>query len=196
MFRFNFILISILTFALHGFAQEETTYSPSTSSNLNLRYISWHESAKLEAGSKKDNTKHADFYGLSLGYEKASFNSRWGCIWDAAFISGQANIGEAAGEIPYQKSYVQWFGVSGSYRLGFKVTEPITLSAGPMLLARQLTWPDKPAGTDIKTGADVNAGFVGDIRIHFAENWELQQSIAGLLSEASTFWSLGVGYRF
>ena len=209
MFRFNLISIIclILACSFSALAQSEgdstseleavTTPTPQTKiSSFNVSYMSWSEMVDLDSGLIADNTKHSNFFGLAIGYEKARFNRRWGNVLEGSVLFGQANIGENAGSIAYQKNYVKWTGVSGSYRLAYRVTSPLTVTIGPMILARQVKWPDAPANTDIKSGSDINFGLIADIQIRLSQKIDLKQTLGTLAFKASTYWSLGVGYRF
>ncbi len=211
MFRFNLLLALILTFSLFASAQEEEDQQQPTETSIldesslsmatkskavTFNYMSWTEFVDLDNGTVVDNSKHANFFGAGLGYQMEKFNQRMGTIGEAGLIFGQAHIGENSGAISYQKNYVKWTGASASYRIAYRMGAPVTLSAGPILLARQITWPDAPANTDIKSGSDVNLGVIGEIKVLLGKQWELKQSLGTLAFKAATYWSLGLGFRY
>jgi len=204
MYRFNLLalFVTVLFLAFQSQAQTEESVSSekplgrTSVGSVNLTYVSWLELVDLDNGFIADNTKHADFYGLAIGYEKEVINKNLGSAFDGSLIFGQANIGESAGAIPYQKNYVKWTGLSTSYRLAYRMSAPLTVSIGPMILGRQITWPDQPANTEIKSGSEINFGAIADIRFRLSNHWDFKQTFGTLAFKAATYWSLGLGYRF
>jgi hypothetical protein len=209
MYLSKLILSLILLISGFAFAQEEeeqaepvsilnedSLQTTSKARAVTFTYMSWMELVDVDNGAIVDNTKHATFFGAGIGYEQEKFNKRFGWLGEASYIFGQSHIGETSGAISYQKNYVKWMGASASARFAYRLGAPVTVSAGPIVVARQITWPDLPANTDVKSGADLNLGAIVEAKVLLNPNWELKQSIGTLAFKAATYWSLGLGYRY
>jgi hypothetical protein len=202
MFHFKiFITFLCLIIGLQAFAQgaapQVTTPNiRSKSSHLIFSYLSWNELVDIQSSFAEDNTKHADFFGAALGYEKENIGAKWGTVFEGDFLFGQANIGEPSGSIPYQKNYVKWQGLMGSYRLAFRFNEQVIMTVGPLILGRQVEWPDQPADTEVKSGNPINFGVIADVRFMLSKRLEVRQTLGTLAFKAATLWSLGIGYKF
>ena len=202
-FAFLVSLILVGAFAIQAKAQDAG--NPSTLAKvpvivenriISLSYISWSEFVDLDNGILKDQA-FASFYGNSLAIEKESFwGHRYGSAYEAALLFGQANVGGTQSAITYQTSYQKWWGLAATYRFAYRLSPQITLSAGPLLLARQITWPDMGTSVDVKSGAQINAGAIVDLRMRLNRTWEMRQTIGTLALKASTLWSLGFGYNY
>jgi hypothetical protein len=206
MYRSNLILSILLLFSLIASAQEdaepvsilseESLETPTKAKAVTFTYMSWMELVDVDNGAIVDNTKHATFFGAGIGYQQEKFNKRLGWVAEGSYIFGQSHIGETSGAISYQKNYVKWNGVSASARFAYRLGAPVTISAGPILVARKVTWPDLPANTDVKSGSEINLGAIAEAKILFNKNWELKQSLGTLAFKAATYWSLGLGYHY
>ncbi len=204
MFRSKIILI-LLFLVSTAFAQtDETSSVPEvkpSKDTLNLTtyaisYQSWAELVDIDNGVLSDKT-YANYYGLVLTYEKERFFKRFGGVFDAALIFGQANAGSSSGSVlNYQSNYRPWYGAQASYAWAYRISPQVTGSIGPLVLARQITWPDEGTGLNIKSGSAVNFGGVVNLNIRLTRQWEIRQMIGTLAFKASTIWSLGAGYKF
>lgn len=208
MFRSNLcFVLSFLTVlclsSLQALAQEgnnifenEKEFASRQLKTVSLSYVSWTEFVDLDNGTVTDRA-FASFYGNALSFEKEiSYSPRFGTILEAAFLFGQANAGGSQTVITYQTSYQKWWGFEASARFAYRLSSQIAMSVGPLVLARQISWPNQTPGVDMKSGAPINFGALADLRMRLNRNWELRQTIGTLTFKASTLWSLGIGYKF
>lgn len=194
------LLVPTLFATSHAWAQaadgESSVPSGSTAlTTVSLSYVSWTEFVDLDDGTFTDRA-YANFYGNALAIERESYRGRHGYALDAALMTGQANAGGTQTVITYQTSYQQWMGGLATARYAYRVSPQITMSIGPMALTRQMKWPDEGTNVDVKSGSTLNFGVIGDLRLRLVREWELKQTIGTLAFKASTFWSLGIGYKF
>lgn len=205
MFHSNFFLLVFVfcSLSFHAFSQESSSVFENDKNDpalalktVSLSYVSWTEFVDLDNGTLTDQA-FANFYGNALSFEKETyFSPRFATVFEAAFMFGQANAGGSQTVITYQTSYQKWWGGEASARFAYRLSPQITMSAGPLVLVRQISWPDQGTSVDIKSGAPINFGFLGDLRMRLNRNWEIRQTIGTLTFKASTIWSLGIGYKF
>jgi hypothetical protein len=164
-------------------------------STFAVSYVTWLETVDLTKNIT--DSAFANFYGTALTYEKENYEARRrGFAFDVSFIAGQANAGGLPNQtLAYQKANVNWFGASASGRIAYRLSPQITMSVGPMILYRNLVWPDID-GVQAISGSPVNLGFIGDVRMRLSRGWEIRQTIGRLAFRATTIWSLGIGYKF
>ncbi len=207
MFRSNlsfvFSLMVFCLFSIQALAQDannlfesEKDFASLPLKTVSLSYVSWTEFVDLDNGTVTDRA-FANFYGNALSFEKETYYSqRFGTALEAAALFGQANAGGSQTVITYQTSYQKWWGIEASARFAYRLSPQITMSIGPMVLARQISWPTQTVGVDMKSGAPINFGAIADLRMRLNRTWELRQTIGTLTFKASTIWSLGIGYKF
>jgi len=198
-FLFPFVLTLIFSFTSTSFAQDAETpklvMKRHWAKSLGFSYVSWTEFVDLSTATSTDQA-FANFYGNALSYEKASFNrGHWGNAIEGSLMYGQAGAGGSQTQIQYQSSSQKWWGAQANYRWAYRLNHQVVLSMGPMALYRQITWSDQDTVT-VKSGADLNLGWVGDLRLQLGRNWQLRQSIGTLAFKASTIWNLGLNYIF
>lgn len=201
MSRFNshfiFILFSISFCA--GLCSAQTESLPQEKlrefKTISVNYTSWTEFADLESNNFEDST-NANFFGVQLTFEKESFDFRHGFTREVSLLFGQANLGGRQRQIAYQTNRRSWYGLEASYRGAFRLSPQITLSAGPLLLLRQIDWPAEGTDVTVKSGAPINLGMMADAKLRMTPRWEIHQMIGTLFFKASTIWSLGVGYKY
>jgi len=203
MYRFNIFIICFFLSTL-VFAQEKTstaivskkTSSGLTITSLSLGYVSWNEILHLNNSGVMDRGA-SNFSGNSLSFEYEHYSiPRWGWMGDISLLSGQAQLGGTMTTLPYQMGSVNWYGLETSYRGAYRFAKNVVVSAGPVLLARQITIPVDPDGSSVKSGATVNYGLIGNANLRLSNSLELKLSMGTLLSNATTIWSVGLGYIF
>jgi hypothetical protein len=74
-------------------------------------------------------------------------------------------------------------------------TPNVLFSFGPILIYRNLSWPKTSGMTNAFSGADFNYGINFDLKLRLTTKIDVIQSIGGLYSDASTFWSVGMAYK-
>lgn len=205
MFRYNAILFLCVFFVgLFSHAQQPKTvhrkpaqaFQGFSHFNLELSYISWKEFVSLGSPTGSDKT-YGDYVGNAVTFEYEQYwLPHWGAIAEVSAIFGQASLGGRQTGIAYQQSDVTWWGVKGSYRGAYRISSQITASVGPMILNRQIDLPTTASATSVQSGATANFGLTGDIRLILSPHFIIRSELGGLFQDASTLWSLGVGYRF
>ncbi len=165
--------------------------------NFVISYTTWVEKMSLDDGIQATQD-FAQFLGIGFGFSQERFTSlRWGRLIDAALMYGQANGGGSQTVISYQKSHLSWFGAQASARIAYRLNSTVTLSAGPIFLLRNLTWPNNGnPDLSVSSGATANLGGAVDMKIFLNDQWEVRQSIGTLATKASTLWSMTAGYHY
>ncbi len=198
MLRFKIILTVILCFVgFSAFAKGELQkvnqkVPVKVYNTYNLSFFSWSEKLTLTKQSTTDYSLAA-FNGLSLGLETEQFEGNYGHRLMGSLLFGQASAGNNLTQITYVASYQTFFGVSFLYHWAFRHTERSLVSIGPMVLYRNITWPQ--SNLTAKSGQDFNIGYTADIKLRPFKRWELITSLGSLMLDASTFWSVGIGYK-
>lgn len=201
MFHYKFISTLILFTSCVAFSQQQPILRKPAEHirshfKIELSYTTWKEmvSVKGPTGSEKI---YGDYIGnaLGIGYE-SSWSAKWGSIIDGGLLLGQANLGGSQTLVPYQKSDLRWWGLKASYRATYRLSPQIITSMGPVVLGRQIDLPLTAAANEVKSGATVNYGIVADVTCLLTSTFAIRTELGGLLQEASTLWSLGIGYRF
>lgn len=165
--------------------------------NIRLGYFSWQEQMSLTNGGTSDKAV-ANFLGSTLSAEwEKYFLPRHGTALEFGLGAGTANGGGTQSTLTYGVgSNISWTAGFGSYRYAYRFSTRVTTSVGPLLLFRQLTWPSDPTGTRAESGSSFNYGAVADLRFNVTNRWEVRQMIGTLLQNASTAWSMSIGYKF
>lgn len=201
MFHYKLISTLILFTSCVAFSQQHPiSHKPAehirSHFKIELSYITWKEmvSVKGPTGSEKI---YGDYIGnaIAIGYE-SYWSAKWGSIIDGGLLLGQANLGGSQTLVPYQESDLRWWGLKASYRATYRLSPQIITSMGPMVLGRQIDLPLSSAANEVKSGATVNHGIVADVTCLLTSTFAIRTELGGLLQEASTVWSLGIGYRF
>lgn len=176
-------------------AQRKTSDSRSyTHRTIALSYISWTELVDFTSATNTDRG-FANFYGNALSYEVAPYVRHSGMNYQVDFLFGQANVGGSQTVLTYQESYKKFLGVMAQARFAYRLDTKITMSAGPLVMFRQVSVPDVN-GVTPTVGAMTNFGVTGVVGARLGKNWELRQSFGTLAFKASTIWSLGLGYKY
>lgn len=204
-FRQSLALLVLLGGVLAGLTAQadalestETISTPKTLqfTTISLEYLSWEELLRVDSGSQLDNA-YANFYGNGISVDHEVYHSsRAGVAYTAAFLFGQANAGGTQTTLPYQTSFKKWYGGLVSARYSYRMTPTITVSAGPMALVRKMSWSDEGTGYSLKSGADLNVGLLGELGLRLTRKWEARLEMGSLFFKASTYWSVGLGYKY
>lgn len=205
MYRFNILLLCFFV-SMTAWAQENSSSTSEARprshssgfslSSLSLGYVSWKEVLHLSNSGVTDQGS-SNFNGNSLDFEYEHYwIPRWGWMSDVALMSGQAQLGGTMVRLPYQAGSVSWHGAEVSYRGAYRFATNVVVSAGPLILFRQVTIPADSDGSSVKSGASVNYGLVANANLRLTKSWEVKLSMGTLLADASTLWSLGFGYIF
>jgi|GEM_PF-2388234 len=172
------------------------THKTQQFTTISLEYLSWEELLRIDSGSQLDNA-YANFYGNGLSFERETYSSlRSGVALSAAFLFGQANAGGTQSVLTYQTSFKKWYGGMVTARYTYRMTPTITTSVGPMALLRKISWPDNGTGYSLKSGSDVNLGLLGELGLRMTKSWEARLEMGTLAFRASTYWSVGLGYKY
>ncbi|HPI41897.1 MAG TPA: hypothetical protein PLJ21_13900, partial [Pseudobdellovibrionaceae bacterium] len=75
----------------------------------------------------------------------------------------------------------------------FRNSDRSLVSLGPIALYRNISWPQ--SAITAKSGQDFNMGYTLDMKLRLFKNLELITSLGSLILDASTFWSVGLGYK-
>ncbi|HPI41704.1 MAG TPA: hypothetical protein PLJ21_12920 [Pseudobdellovibrionaceae bacterium] len=166
---------------------KERTYN-----TYNLSFFSWSEKLNLTQQTINE-TALAAFNGLSLGLETEMFESNKGTRMMGSFLFGQASAGNNLTQLKYVASYQSFFGVSFLYHWAFRNSDRSLVSLGPIALYRNISWPQSTIVA--KSGQDFNLGYTLDMKLRLFKHLELITSLGSLILDASTFWSVGFGYK-
>jgi hypothetical protein len=200
MWRFKILILLIsLVFSLaraeDNLESSSQGLKPLNHKGINLSYTTWTELVDLESGALTDSA-YANFIGISIGYVKKDVPAGpWVQLPEFSLIAGQANLGGTSTLITYQKSHQNFWGGFASYHLAYRKSPLIIMSAGPIALFRQVSWPSQ-GSAEAKSGSDLNLGLTADLKYRLAAHWELRQSLGTLFFKASTIWSLGISYLY
>ena len=180
---------------------EEKIEAPKKTNGLENRaikvtYLSWQELVDIENPGIADNSKKANFFGNSLAYERIDVPGHFGSSRELSLNFGTAHIGQQGGNISYQKNLVKWFGAHLALKGVYRFHKLITAGMGPILIYRNVQWPEIPTSATVKSGSDVNLGVIFDIRLQINDKWDIQQNIGTLAFKATTIWSLGALYKY
>ena len=209
MFRFKHLLFFILflqLFALTAGAQATTSKTKVVSPKKNhpalwtlaIGYESWQEQLSLKGPSSQD-TGNANFLGNNLTLSRISAFGGWahhGSLFEASLVYGVVSAGGTQSLLTYQLANAPFYGLSGSWRLAYIVAPKVIMSAGPLFLIRQISYPNTPTSVTATSGSNFNYGLYGEVRETLFPHFELQQGMGTLLANASIIWSLGLGYHF
>jgi hypothetical protein len=208
MFRFKLFALctSLLLMSANGFARDQSTNAnnantaplkkPTRHSHITvaLSYLSWNEAVNINAASGASQSS-ANLFGNALTLElEHFFHVRFAAIYQLSALYGVANIGNS--DSSYQLSGLNWWGAGASARLGYRLTPQILSSLGPITVFRQLSPPTDSSGTTATSGSSFNYGATFDLRLDLTPRVVVRQEIGALFVRASTFWQLGVGYKF
>ncbi len=158
----------------------------------NLSFFSWSEKLSLSQQSLNENSLAA-FNGLSFGLETEMFESKQGSRMMGSLLFGQASAGNNLTQITYVASYHSFFGVSFLYHWAYRNSDRSLVSLGPIALYRSISWPQ--SHIIAKSGQDFNLGYTLDMKLRLFKHLELITSLGSLMLDASTFWSVGLGYK-
>jgi hypothetical protein len=173
----------------------QNRYAPKT---FAVSFMSWTETLKLASGSTTDSSS-SNFIGYAITWEKEQFGRRWGSAGEISGLMGQANAGGRQSQILYQANNKSYFGAEASYRLAYRVSAQVTMAAGPFALVRSVSLPSTDTNgvnIDVKSGSSSNYGLQFNFNCRLTRHLEVRQMIGTLASNASTIWSLGLGYKY
>jgi hypothetical protein len=203
MFRFKLFALCtcVLFMSTSGLAQDQLV-SPGSVKTSNakshvtvaLSYLSWNEAVSINSASGTSQST-ANLFGNALAFDlERYFHVRFAMIYQLSALYGVANIG--SGDSAYQLSGLNWWGAGTSVRLGYRLTRRLISSLGPIALFRQLSPPTDSSGSNATSGSSFNYGATLDLRWDLTPRLVVRQEIGTLFVRASTFWQLGVGYKF
>ncbi len=166
--------------------------------NVSLGYLSWQETLTLQSGTAKDfGSSNFSGNNLNLSYEGDFGQSPHGWRVDGGFSAGTATAGGNQALLVYQSSNVPWTGENLSVLYRLQLSPTMTLAAGPLALARQISYPTVTNSTTTATsGASVNFGAQGNLRFNLTPTWNVQFLMGALGSNANTLWDFSIGYLF
>lgn len=164
--------------------------------DIEFSYVSWKELLTLTNGPVIDHG-YSDYIGnaVVLEYEHYAV-PHWGFIGELGVMSGKADIGGSQTQLVYQQANVGWTGEEASIRAAYRFSATVIASLGPMAIARQITLPVDPDGSQVESGSSVNYGMVADVRLKLDRRWEVRETLGTLLQHATTLWSFGLGCTF
>jgi hypothetical protein len=163
-----------------------------------VSFLSWNEPALMANGSVSDRSI-ANFFGNAITYERENYkttSSRFGWVYQASLMLGQANIGGNQSKLTYQLANQHWMGAQAGARCAYRIAKSIAVSLGGWGMYRSITIPNDPSGTQATVGPPENFGATVDLRMRLFPNLELRQELGTTLINVSTYWSLGLGYKF
>lgn len=210
MFRYKIsllIVIATLFFGSSLYAQEEVAPQPQVVKKntkrkiydpdldvIGISYWNWAERMEITQGGTT-NKAPSNFAGFGLRYDRLLTTAVSGFKTGIVLISGQATGGQKAGQIIYLSSYNNFVGTAIDFSYFVKLQNRIYIDLGPSVLYRKIQWP-KQEGIEAKSGADVNLGLTIQMRARLTKNLDFHQSLGTLATNATTIWSVGLGYRF
>jgi hypothetical protein len=161
-----------------------------------LSYLSWGEKVQLTRAAQTDQA-HCNMLGNSLGVEwEHYYELRYGYILQGAALFGVADVGGTQSSLAFNQINQHWWGAESSVRFAYRFSKWTITSIGPIVIYRGLKLTDDPSGTSAQSGATVNAGATADLRMRLNDSLELREEIGALAVNASTYWSVGLGYKF
>jgi hypothetical protein len=171
--------------------EKEKTYR-----TFSVGYHSWTERMTLD-GSSSSDFAWASAAGVGIHYEQETFWGRTGFNSELGILFGTASGGGSSNSFNYTSPKTSYYGLQYLLKSQRRLTPQISFSLGPMLLYRSLSWKtDSNPGLKANSGADFNLGMVGELKIRLTPRWDLRQEIGALAFNATTFWLLGLGFKF
>jgi hypothetical protein len=159
-----------------------------------LDYLTWQKEVDLKSSTSKNKlivTNKALCAGGTWVKEYSSFNT----FIDGCFFYGKGNIATEKNTIVYDQQDISLYGVKisvgagkfvspGKAELGFKI--PI------MYTNQDFT---APSGFSLDEGSSFSALASMYLRFPY-RSWHFQTEFAKFLSDDTTLWGLGIGYKF
>ena len=161
---------------------------------VNLSYWNWAEAMKITKGSEKLDAP-ANFAGIGIEYEVVPAKRNSGWAYSGALIVGTASGGSKTGPPVYFASYQKFTALALKVNRFTRLYQRVYLEFGPMVMARSFAWPSDGEAT-AESGSQFNFGASMNLRMRLAPRFDFCQSVGTLMTNASTVWSLGFGYRF
>jgi hypothetical protein len=203
MFRCKYVLCTILFWNLlfaSAFADTIKTKAKKFSylnfATISLSYVSWGEKVALSQGALTDKA-HGNMLGNALGLEwEHYFEPRYGFVLQGSFLMGVADVGGTQAVLTYNQVNQHWWGAGATARMAYRFSKWAISSMGPIFIYRDLTLPNDPSGTSAKSVASENVGGTIDLRMRLTDTLEVREEFGALALNASSYWALGLGYKF
>lgn len=161
---------------------------------VNLSYWNWAEAMKITKGTEKLDAP-SNFAGIGIEYEVVPAKRNYGWAYSAAFITGTASGGSKTGPPVYFASYQKFNALAFKVNRFTRLYQRVYLEFGPLVMARSFAWPTD-GEANAESGSQFNFGASLNLRMRLAPRFDFCQSVGALMTNASTVWSLGFGYRF
>jgi hypothetical protein len=197
MFRFNSKtgknIFLLLCFAFI-FSKASTCFAAAGDTLINFSYWNWNEKLTLSNATTEVETP-ANIATLGVQFERILSKGTSGGKYSVTGLFGQGSGGQTSGTPTYFASFQPTYGLMAETSYFSRVGKRIYLEGGVFLLYRSLKWP---TANDVSgsSGASLNYGGIGNLRIRLSKNIDYCQSLGFLLVKANTIWSVGLGYRF
>lgn len=189
------ILLSSTTFAAN-IKTNPRKFSSLNFATISISYLSWGEKVSLSQAGKPDQA-HCNMLGNSLGVEwEHYFEPRYGFTLQGSLLFGVADVGGTQSKLPFSRANQHWWGAGASTHFAYRFSKWVISSLGPILVYRNLSLSNDPSGTSAESGATVNIGATVDLRMRLSDQLEIREEIGSLAINASTYWSVGLGYKF
>jgi hypothetical protein len=196
MSRFSVGLLLLLSLAATAASaqQRKAIARKSSESLINLSYWNWAEAMKVTDGTTTIEAP-SNFAGIGLEYEVVPAAKNYGWAYAAAFITGTATGGTKTGPPIYFASYQKFNALAFKLNRFTRLYQRVYLEFGPLVMARSFAWPND-GNLTATSGSQFNFGASLNLRMRLAPRTDFCQSVGTLMTNASTVWSLGFGYRF
>ena len=165
---------------------------------ISLSFVSWKESVSLSRGNNAGTTQ-AKLLGNALGIEwEHYFQPRSGFTFQVAYLFGVADVSGRSADLQYQQENQRWWGVGATTHLAHRFSKWAigSLWTESVHVYRNLRLFDDPSGTSAKASSSVNAGATVDLRMRLTNELEVREEIGTFATNTSTYWSVGMGYKF
>lgn len=175
--------------------ETKPTYkSPQAHLGLSVSTIEWTDALQIREGVTVAND-YASYNGLMFSIQKEINYGAWGWSGDAFIGIGSAVGGGNSELISYSKNKVGFILYGFSPRVFYNLSGRISLGVSVLGFMRNIDWPANASTQSIDSGRNINVTGLADINIRLFKKWNFYTGI-GPLSERSTFWKIGILYRY
>ncbi|HEX7673252.1 MAG TPA: hypothetical protein VF412_03725 [Bdellovibrio sp.] len=160
---------------------------------IGLSSIQWNEPLILKQAGKKE-TDVANYSGLALSYQKEFTYYHWGWNVGGFLATGRAN-GGGNSTITYQKDKQSFTMVALTPRAFYRLTGRVNVGVSALIYYRNIDWPTDTAGLTVDATRNFALTALADINVRLSDSFDFYQGL-GPLDQGSTFWKIGLAYRF
>lgn len=207
MKKLMLLLLSSLLLAQPVFAEAEseeyeafegetkpTLKSPQSYFGASVSAIEWTDALQIREGVTVAND-YASYNGLMFSVQKEFNYGYWGWSGGAFIGIGSAVGGGNSEVIAYSKNKVGFILYGFSPRVFYNLSGRISLGVSVLGFMRNINWPTNNSIQTVDSGRNINVTGLADINIRLFKKWDFYTGI-GPLSESSTFWKIGLLYRY